>query len=240
MTSTTQVNRENVLITLDGEYNENVHATLSKILHNIASNKVRTNPTLSIEDLKQEAWVRILETIEKNLSKGRELEINYLITTAQTTMLAYCQKTSKKQDNIDDFATMLMSAADNGGDRYNQLNVSKAKLEYELQTNRLDNQDAALLRIALDDTIERLEDPIVKNLIIIRYIKECNGESVKLNRMYDEFRESLDNIHRNMLDNMKKYTGNAAFKVFGMRATDNSSTPIRNAIKEALAVLNEM
>ena len=237
MLTTTQVNKENVLIGLDGTYNETIHKKLSSIIHNISLNKVRTNPTLSLEDLKQESWMRIYEVIDKNIKKGIELEISYLITVAQTTTLGTCQKEAKRLDNIDDFASNLMSASDGQVDDNNSvhLNVAKAKLEYELSLTKPNEEDSTILRLALEDLLESMEDEIVRNLIIIRYIKECNGTSKKIRKIYEEFKASLDDERRSILDNMDKYTSNAAFKVLGMRATDNCSTKIRKDIKEILS-----
>lgn len=239
MLTTTQVNKENVLIGLDGTYNETIHKKLSSIIHNISLNKVRTNPTLSLEDLKQESWMRIYEVIDKNIKKGIELEISYLITVAQTTTLGTCQKEAKRLDNIDDFASNLMSASDGQVDDNNSvhLNVAKAKLEYELSLTKPNEEDSTILRLSLEDLLESMEDEIVRNLIIIRYIKECNGTSKKIRKIYEEFKASLDDERRSILDNMDKYTSNAAFKVLGMRATDNCSTKIRKDMKEILSKL---
>lgn len=239
MLTTTQVNKENVLIGLEGTYNETIHKKLSSIIHNISLNKVRTNPTLSLEDLKQESWMRIYEVIDKNIKKGIELEISYLITVAQTTTLGTCQKEAKRLDNIDDFASNLMSASDGQVDDNNSvhLNVAKAKLEYELSLTKPNEEDSTILRLSLEDLLESMEDEIVRNLIIIRYIKECNGTSKKIRKIYEEFKASLDDERRSILDNMDKYTSNAAFKVLGMRATDNCSTKIRKDMKEILSKL---
>lgn len=239
MLTTTQVNRENVLLGLDGTYNNEIHKKLNSIIHNISANKVRTNPTLSLEDLKQEAWMRILEVIDKNLKKGVELEISYLITVAQTTTLGTCQKEAKRLDGIDDFASNLMSASDASIDDKNSqhLNVAKAKLEYELSLNKPNEESATILRLSLEDLLESMEDELVRNLIIIRYIKECNGTSVRIRKLYDEFKETLDDERRDILESMDKYTSNLAFKVLGMRATDNRSTQMRKDMKDILSIL---
>ena len=239
MLTTTQVNKENVLIGLDGTYNETIHKKLNSIIHNISLNKVRTNPTLSLEDLKQESWVRIYEVIDKNLKKGIELEISYLISVAQTTTLGTCQKEAKRLDNIDDFASNLISVSDGKMDDNHsvKLNVAKAKLEYELSLQKPNEEDSTILRLSLEDLLESMEDEIVRNLIIIRYIKECNGTSKRIRKIYEEFKASLDDERRSILDNMDKYTSNAAFKVLGMRATDNCSTQIRKDIKEIMCKL---
>lgn len=240
MKTTTQVNKENVLIGLDGTYNDEIHKKLTGIIHNISANKVRTNPTLSLEDLKQEAWLRIYEVIDKNLKKGIELEISYLITVAQTTTLGACQKESKRLDSIDPIASTLMSASDASGNDEGgpiKYNVAKMKLEYELSLNKPDEESSTILRLGLEDLLESIEDELVRNLIIIRYIKECNGTSKKITHMYEQFKSTLDDERLSILENMDKFTSNAAFKVLGMRATDNSSTRIRNTIKELLSTL---
>lgn len=239
MLTTTKVNRENVLLRLDGTYNEVIHKKLNGIIHNISANKVRTNPTLSLDDLKQEAWVRILEVIDKNRKKGIELEISYLITVAQTTSLGTCQKESKRLEHIDNFASNLISVNDSSTDDTHslKLNVAKAKLEYELSTAKSDEETATVLRIGLEDLLENIEDELVRNLIIIRYIKECNGTSKRIIKLYEEFKKSLDMEHRLMLEDMDKFTSNAAFKILGMRATDNRSTQMRKDMKEILSML---
>lgn len=238
MQTTTQVNKENVLLGLDGTYNDVIHKKLSGIIHNISANKVRTNPTLSLEDLKQESWARIYEVIRKNLKKGIELEIKYLVTVAQTTTLGTCQKESKRLDNIDDFASNLMSSSDSHVDNNHlKLNIAKAKLEYDLSMLKPDEEKSTVLRISLEDLLEKMEDELVRNLIIIRYIKECNGTSERIIKLYEDFKSTLDIERRDLLDNMDKFTSNTAFKVLGMRATDNRSTQIRKDMKRILMIL---
>lgn len=241
MQTTTQINKENVLLGLDGTYNDVIHKKLNGIIHNIAMNKVRTNPTLSLDDLKQESWMRIYEVIDKNLKKGIELEISYLVTVAQTTTLGLCQKESKRLDNMDDFASNLMSVSDNAIDNNNsiQVNVAKAKLEYELSMTRPDEEKSTVLRISLEDILESMEDELVRNLIIIRYIKECNGTSKRITKLYEDFKATLDTDRLQILEEMTKFTSNAAFKVLGMRATDNRSTQMRKDMKTVLEVLNK-
>lgn len=238
MKTTTQVNRENVLLGLDGTYNDTIHKKLNSIIHNISVNKVRTNPTIDLEDLKQESWMRIYEVIDKNLKKGIELEIAYLITVAQTTTLGYCQKVSKECDKQDDFAGMLLSISDNGeGETHNKLNVAKAKLEYELSLTKPNEEQSTVLRISLEDLIDKIEDELVRNLIVIKYIKEFNGTSERITKVYRDFYNSIDDERKKILDDMDKFTNNAAFRAMGMRATDNSSTRIRNEMKEILSIL---
>lgn len=235
----TNVNRKNVLLGLDGVYNETVHKKLNAIIHNISANKVRTNPNILLDDLKQETWMRIFEVINKNLKKGIELEISYLVAVAQTTTLGQCQKESKRLSQVDEFSSMLMSASDIAVDDNcrQHLNVAKAKLEYELQLQKPDEETSTILRLSLEDLLESLEDELIKNLIIITYIKKCNGTSRKILNMYSTFVNTLDDDKRNILDNMDKFTYNDAFKALGMRATDNSSTRIRKEMRELLLTL---
>jgi DNA-directed RNA polymerase specialized sigma24 family protein len=211
---------------------------LNGIIHNIALNKVRTNPTLSLDDLKQESWLRIYEVIDKNIKKGIELEISYLVTIAQTTTLGTCQKEAKRLENIDDFASNLMSMPDaSSNDGPIKTNVAKAKLEYELSVSRHNEEKATVLRISLEDLLETMEDKLVRNLILIRYIKECNGTSKRITKLYEDFKSTLDNERLQLLEKMDKFTSNTAFKILGMRATDNRSTQMRKDMKEMLAIL---
>lgn len=239
MKNITQTTNGNVLLGLDGAYNYDVHRKLNNIVHNIAYNKVRTNPTLTCEDLEQETWLRIYENIDKYLKRGVELDIAYLIRIAQTTTLGTCQKEAKRLDNIDELASNLMSVSDaqENCNHSVKLNVAKAKLEYELSKTRPDESKSIVLRLSLEELLESIEDELVRNLIIIRYIKESNGTSKRIRSMYDEFKATLTEEKRKMLDDMNKYTSNVAFKVLGMRATDNRSTQVRKEIKEILSVL---
>jgi DNA-directed RNA polymerase specialized sigma24 family protein len=239
MITTTQINKENVLLRLDGTYNDVIHKKLNNIIHNISVNKVRTNPTLSLDDLKQESWLRIYEVIDKNLKKGIELEISYLITIAQTTTLGICQKETKRLENIDYFASNLISVSDGAMEDNNSVktNVAKAKLEYELSMTRSDEEKSTVLRISLEDLLESMEDEVVRNLILIRYIKECNGTSERIIKLYDNFKATLDSERLKVLNDMDKFTSNSAFKVLGMRATDNRSTQMRKDMKDILSQL---
>lgn len=239
MTIATKVNKDNVLIGLDGSYNDSVHKKLNGIIHNIASNKIKTNPTISLDDLKQESWLRIYEVIDKNLKRGVELEISYLITVAQTTSLGYCQRNAKRLDNIDDFSSMLLSDTDANETqgRVTSNNVAKNKLEYEIVSHRIDEEKEITLRLSFEDLVESIDDVLVRNLIIIKYVKEFDGTSEKIHNMYRNFYQSIEPERRSILDNMDKFTNNAAFRVLGMRATDNASTRIRKSMKDVLAIL---
>lgn len=241
MTQEQKVNKENVLVGLDGTYNEKIHKKLNSIIHNICQNKIRTNPSISLDDLKQDCWLRIYEVINQNLKKGKELEISYLIVTAQSQALGVCQKNAKHVENIDDFATMLLSSSDNGsGANNDKLNVAKAKLEYEISLTKPNESDATDLRISLEELLEGLVDSdyyLAKNLILIKYVKQVNGTSSKILSMYHKFYNTLDLEHRNILDSMDKFTNNAAFKVLNMRATDNLSTKVRRDVENILSCL---
>lgn len=238
MTTTTNVNRENVLLCLNGEYNEEVHKKLNGIIHNIAVNKVKTNPTLSLEDLKQEAWTHIFKTIRKNLQEGRELEISYLVVTAQTTILGNCEKETKRISLIDDFGSCLMSQSEGKfTETKNNVNYAKSKMEYEISTKKPREEKQILDRIALEDLLNSINNDLVRNLIIIKYVKEFGGTSEKICKMYEDFYNSIDDNRRAILDNMDKFTNNAAFKALNMRATDNLSTKIRYEMKVALSTI---
>lgn len=233
----TKVNKQYVLKDLDGNYNMDVHKKLNQIVHNIASNLIRTNPYLSIEDIEQEAWCRVIEVINKNLENGRELEISYLVKTAQSSALGYCIRQGKKTENYDDFAITILNSYDSRED--NSLNVAKAKLEYELSLTNPDDYESSLLRIALEELITNIDDIPVRNLIVIKYIKEFNGTSPIITKYFKDFYDSIDDDRKSILDNMDKFTNNAAFRALNMRATDNESTRIRKKMRELIETLRE-
>lgn len=234
----TKVNKQYVLKDLDGNYNMDVHKKLNQIVHNIASNLIRTNPYLSIEDIEQEAWCRIIEIINKNLDNGKELEISYLVKTAQSAALGYCIRQGKKTEKYDDFVTMIINAGDTSDDK-NHLNVQKAKIEYELSLRNTNEYDSSLLRMALEELISTIDDIPVRNLIVIKYVKEFNGTSPVIIKYFKEFYDSIDDDRKSILDNMDKFTNNAAFRALNMRATDNESTRIRKKMRELIETLRE-
>lgn len=234
----TKVNKQYVLKDLEGNYNMDVHKKLNQIVHNIASNLIRTNPYLSIEDIEQEAWCRIIEIINKNLDNGKELEISYLVKTAQSAALGYCIKQGKKTEKYDDFVTMIINAGDTSDDK-NHLNVQKAKIEYELSLRNTNEYDSSLLRMALEELISTIDDIPVRNLIVIKYVKEFNGTSPVIIKYFKEFYDSIDDDRKSILDNMDKFTNNAAFRALNMRATDNESTRIRKKMRELIETLRE-
>lgn len=233
----TKVNKRYVLKDLDGNYNMEVHKKLNNIIHNVASNLIRTNPYLSVDDIEQEAWCRVIEVINKNLDNGRELEISYLVRTAQSAALGYCIRQSKKTDNYDDFAITILNSYDSREDT--SLNVAKAKLEYELSLTNPDDYESSLLRMALEDLISKIDDIPVRNLIVIKYVKEFNGTSPIITKYFNDFYNSIDDARKSILDNMDKFTNNAAFRALNMRATDNESTRIRKKMKELIETLRE-
>ena len=234
----TKVNKQYVLKDLEGNYNMDVHKKLNQIVHNIASNLIRTNPYLSIEDIEQEAWCRIIEIINKNLDNGKELEISYLVKTAQSAALGYCIRQGKKTEKYDDFVTMIINAGDTSDDK-NHLNVQKAKIEYELSLRNTNEYDSSLLRMALEELISTIDDIPVRNLIVIKYVKEFNGTSPVIIKYFKEFYDSIDDDRKSILDNMDKFTNNAAFRALNMRATDNESTRIRKKMRELIETLRE-
>lgn len=230
-----KVNKDNVLLGLDGTYNEEIHTKLSRIIHNIAYNKTLTNPSVSLEDLKQEAWCRIFDVIKKNLANGRELEISYLISVAQSMILGCCIVNQKYNKGID----VGQSAVLNSYSVNEDFDVRQAlgNLEYMMSKNKTNEMDSSCQRIALEQILESTSDKRVKYMIVMRYIKDCNGTSKKIKQMYDEFYNELDEDKQNILNNMTKFTNNEAYKVLGMRATDNSSTKVRANIRNILSVL---
>lgn len=234
----TKVNKQYVLKDLEGNYNMDVHKKLNQIVHNIASNLIRTNPYLSIEDIEQEAWCRIIEIINKNLDNGKELEISYLVKTTQSAALGYCIRQGKKTEKYDDFVTMIINAGDTSDDK-NHLNVQKAKIEYELSLRNTNEYDSSLLRMALEELISTIDDIPVRNLIVIKYVKEFNGTSPVIIKYFKEFYDSIDDDRKSILDNMDKFTNNAAFRALNMRATDNESTRIRKKMRELIETLRE-
>ena len=234
----TKVNKQYVLKDLEGNYNMDVHKKLNQIVHNIASNLIRTNPYLSIEDIEQEAWCRIIEIINKNLDNGKELEISYLVKTAQSSALGYCIRQGKKTEKYDDFVTMIINSADSSNDK-NHLNTQKAKIEYELSLRNPDEYNCSLLRMALEELITNIDDIPVRNLIVIKYIKEFNGTSPIITKYFKDFYDSIDDDRKSILDNMDKFTNNAAFRALNMRATDNESTRIRKKMRELIETLRE-
>ena len=121
----------------------------------------------------------------------------------------------------------------------NSLNVAKAKMEYEISLRYPTEEKKAILKLSLEDLLSNLDDEPVRNLIIIKYIKEFNGTSYKINQLYNNFYNSIDDDRKAILDNMDKFTNNAAFRALNMRATDNESTRIRKKMKEVIETLRD-
>jgi len=232
METTTKVNKNNVLITLDGVYNKEVHRKLNQVINNIALKYVATNPYFQVDDLKQEAWLKIYEAIDKYKLRGNELELSYLIRVAQNAILAKCMYVSKQMENIDDFSTEIFNGHDRG--YTSALNTEKQKIEYKASSHKLNETDSIILRISLEELLDDIFDNKVKYLIATRYIKEFDGPSTKIRSIYNEFYNSLDDEKRGILDSMTKFTYNAVYKCLGMRATDNCTTLIRQDIKDLL------
>lgn len=234
MNNVKQVNKEYVLKDLEGNYNFEVHKKLTQIIHNTASNLIATNPYLTVDDIEQEAWCRVIEIVNKNLEAGRELEISYLVRTAQTASLGYCIKQSKKNDKID----ARKSSALNGFGCSSDISPEsfQSSIEYDVGVNDTEYDDC-IRRLALEEVICKIDDKPVRDLIVIKYIKEFGGTSSVIIHLFDEFYESLPADRKCILDNMEKFTANAAFRAMGMRDTDNESTRIRKQMKEALKSL---
>ena len=236
--SNIMLDEDNMLIRNDGTYNQDIHSKLSRIISNIANKYARTNETIAVEDLKQEAWVKVLEAIEKGKNKGESREIKYLIMVAKNAILAQCMNVSHRREYEDDYSSFLMSSMDSvESDSRIQLNVAKSKLEYEISRNKPREDESISLKIGLEQVLENLKDERVKTLIIIKYVKEFDGKSQRIIRMYNDFRNSIDDERREVLDKMTKFTNNAAFKAMGIRATDNCTTRIRASMKDILSIL---
>ena len=234
-----EVNKENVLLTKEGVYNFKIHEKLDNIIHKVAMSKIRTNPNVDIDDLCQDAWIRVLDVIDKNLKKGKELEIKYLVAVVQSIILGKCEQYSKYDSHIDSYRSMVLNECDCSPKDFASYNTRKSKLENEINdmlgTSHPDEK--IILRIAMEDLIDSIENEDVKNFIVIKYVKECNGESEYINNIYDEFYKTLDYEKQCILKNMTKFTNNAVFKCLGMRSTDNKSTYIRNEMKRILEEL---
>lgn len=248
MLTTTELNTSKgdlILISLDKTYNEEAHQALSSAIHKIATHKQRTNQTLSVEDLKQDAWTRIYEIIDAKLKQGVEVNVRYLAKTAFHNTLGNCQKESRRLSYIDDFASNLMSVSDGSMESDSssiKLNVAKSKLEYELSLTKPDEAKSTDLRLSLENILENIDntvddDVVARNIIVIQYVKQHNGDSKKINNLYEDIKSSLDSDKLQLLDDMDKFTRNAAFKIFGMRATDNRSSRIRERMKELMIPL---
>lgn len=252
---------ENLLYTSNGDVNQAIYSKLNKIIHKFASLYASRNPTTTVEDLEQDAWVKIFETI-KNKPEDRFKDIRYLVIVAKNEIIGKCMDISKEQSHIDDYATCLLSSSDiQTSNGRNNVNVEKSKLEYELQSHRLQEDDATILRIVLEDIIENIDTKgknidsykqvltklskreqqsfltKVKMMIVIRYIKDFNGSSPKLRKIYDDYYNTLNIERQFILDKMDKFTNNACFKAMGMRATDNPTKYIRSGVKEILISL---
>lgn len=252
---------ENLLYNTNGEVNQEVYSRLNKIISNVARSYASKNLTTTAEDLEQDAWVKIFETI-KSKKEDRFRDIKYLVVVAKNEIIGKCMGISKDRGYIDDFSSMLLSSSDSSGSEgsvaRNHLNVAKSRLEYELQSNKIQEDNSSLLKIVFENVVENIinngtsmesykeackslskhEQELflskVQMMIIIKYIKDFNGESYKLQKIYDEYYNSLVPERKEILDNMNKCTNNIVFKAMGMRATDNPTKFIRAGVKEAL------
>lgn len=231
--NSTQLNDDNLLIRSDGTYNYEIHSKLSQIIINIANKYHATNNSVSVDDLIQDAWVKIFETIRQSPK-----EISYLVIVAKNAILAQCMSQTSKNKSIDDFNSMILSSMDNIEKGTSvKLNVAKQKLEYTILRDKTQEDDAVALKVSLEQILENLDNERVKTLIIIQYIKQFNGESDKIQDMYKQLYDSLESDKKAILDNMDKFTYNDAYRVLGLRATDNCTSRIRHRMKEVLSVL---
>lgn len=231
--NSTQLNDDNLLIRSDGTYNYEIHSKLSQIIINIANKYHATNSNLLVDDLVQDAWVKVFETIRQSPK-----EISYLVIVAKNAILAQCMSQTSKNKSIDDFNSMILSSMDNIEKGTSvKLNVAKQKLEYTILRDKTQEDEAITLKVSLEQILENLDNERVKTIIIIQYIKQFNGESDKIQDMYKQLYNSLDSDKKAILDNMDKFTYNDAYKVLGLRATDNCTSRIRRRMKEVLSIL---
>lgn len=238
MNTTTTLNESNMLVTPSREYNYEIHAKLSRIISNMARKKQSTNWTSYSEDLEQEAWARIFEIIEKGKNEGKYFEINYLVTVAKNTILGSVIKQKKLEDNYDS----LLNAAYNDSTINNQVKSNALKnrnnIEYQLLKNESTMADKVELRLALEQMLTTMTDERTRNFIMIKYIKEFDGDSPTIIALYNTYHDSLPIERQQILDDMKDSCTNAMiFRAMGLRDTDNCTTKIRNKTKVMLGSL---
>jgi len=236
-----QNNENEILITMNGVLDEKLFMKLNKIIIKMACNFVKTNPYLSYNDLQQDAWLRIFEVINLNITRNRELPIAYLVVTARTYMLSICQRQSKYQTLIDTKNTEFFN------DYENQLHGSytyrKHKIEYEIQDMAdMDIYKAIDLQITLEQLIDLFNENdrlelLAKQMLILKYVKEFYGESSKIHQDYMNVYNTLNDIAKCKLDNMEKFTNKDAYNIIGIRNTDNITTNIKYLIKTILQAM---
>lgn len=224
ITTADNYNEKNMLITPSGEYNADIHAKLSRIINNIARNKNSTNPYCSVEDLEQDAWTRIFEVIKTGKENNKYFEINYLITVAKNTILRKCMKQSKYQSRFDEL----------GCESYN-LDVSdyeayfiRDSIEFDIIKHQSLMSDKVDLKVALEQILSNLTDERTRLFIILKYIKEFDGDSGVILDLYNTYYESVSDEYKTMLDDLNdKCSNGAIFRAMGLRDTDNCTTKIR-------------
>lgn len=221
---------DQILIDLHGHYNEEVQKNLTKILRNKAYRFKQTNPTIDVEDLEQEAWTRILDVIKKKLAKGIELPISYLVTVGTNCMIYNCQLSSKYNKGIDDFAGIVLN--DPGSSTRENGKSESFKVQYTLAKKQPNQMNQVEIRTSMEQILGLLDDIPIKNLILIRYIKEIEGDSPVIKDMYQQFYSRLDSDKQKILDDMDIFSMKDAFSVLGIRHTDNISTTIRQGCKD--------
>ena len=229
---------EKPLLTLNGVYNHVIYDKLDIQIKKIAHRFHATNPTIDYEDLYQEAWLRIVTIIQQGLMKNKEYNLKYLVKTAHNAILAYCQKIGKYDTYIDEYVTEIFN--DYEQQKTSGLNDRKHKIDFKISKEH--NNIVSLnnfSRLQLEEIL--LTEPIntlAKQFIMLRYIKDANGESIPIKKLYNNFYISLDSDRRNLLDNISdKMTSNEIFRILGIRATDNCTTTIRKEIKNLLTPL---
>lgn len=224
---------EQILIDLQGHYSESVHKSLAKVLKNKAYRLKQTNPTVDAEDLEQEAWIRILDVIKKKLAQGKELPISYLVTVGTNCMIYNCQLASKYNKGIDDVAGAVLN--DPASPNKESGKAESFRVQYMMSKRQPNQMNQVEIRTSIEQILNLLEDIPIKHLILIRYVKEIEGDSPIILDMYNKFYLSLEPNKQKILDDMDIFSMKDAFNVLGIRHTDNISTTIRQGCRDVFS-----
>lgn len=216
------------LMNVDGTYNDYCLELLTPAIYNMAKRASRTNTNIDYEDLIQEAWCNIFSAARK-----RTINYAYALCIAKTTAIGRCRCDQRKLNHIDTYKSSVLNSNTYQGDKEGIADV----VEYEISNkNNTCEADRVCLKVDLEALLDKA-DPLVKNFIIIKYIKEFNGDSPKIIEMYNQLYEAVDETKKRILDNMTKYTAKQAWSVLGIRNTDNCTTRIKGQIRELLCQL---
>jgi len=236
-----------ILAPFNGEYNMIAHTEMSERIHNIAKAKWRTNQTVDIEDLEQWGWVKVFKVIDDYKKRNVEINLSYLTKAVSNELLARCMSNSKYFDNVDATLSKLFNQTPSEAAGTGTYATAKQEIEYDVACQTTWESDQIDLVISLENIIDAMynmeEEDIVSNhardWILISYIKQYDGRSAKIINYYQSFYAALPTERQALLDNMDKdkFTNNAAYKVLGLRATDNISTKVRARVKVALQTL---